>query len=1061
MGNSYGLKGKGVDLSQGPPKRKRDVVQIPAAIESSLVPAENAPSSSGWHSNVALLLNFMMSFLCTIFSWAFPSKDIVRIPATIETPLVPAENAPSSPGWHSNKYLVHDLNPTCNSNDPNLTIIFFHGITFGTNDEWKETWTTRPTNNREECICWPEKWLPEDLNNNVRILLLSYDSNIVASVHNDVTEIGKNLIQSLVTNSSYQSLWDGPVALVAYSFGGLVLKSLVVEAHKHAHQRPKNDLDDEVHKCCMTFLNNVKGVIFYGVPHVGGTQYLSNYFTWQYQQINTLSKYVTQSGFLKNLESFNPQMEHLSMDFKNAAPEDLNIYAFGEGLPLDKKWGILVPYASAIQLSNNNHYKIEDANHLTICKPPNKDHPSYSLLLKCLRICMEKNILLPPLPCHEVALIDKAKDINILLQKESIVGLVGMGGIGKTTLSKKFYHLFHNQYDKSSFLEDVKSNENIDDVIKQLLYDLCGKRLCKDENVNKKDLDKIRQCMISKKVLVVVDDFDKVENLTSLQLLIDKVANNATSKSKVLVNSRNWQNLKPYVNEDGKFVMKFLEEEQARELFMFHAFNNANHVPTKDFKDISMKIIKACEGLPLSLKVLGSFLCNIKEIEIWEGALNKLKSGQSLTGGNDNEKLWSILRISYNHLDKEHQNMFLDIVCFLGGLKISTICRVWSGDYLYPKFSLQNLQHRSLIQCVKGGTLCIHKQLQDMGQYIAMELPIMNRFIWKSNKSNFFLQKDKVMENLEGMSLKKCVHLPTLSQINSKGFHNLRLLDLTEASPTIVENCIQGRNLITVKWLCLKKCMIRKLPNNLFNCFQLQVLDLAQCQFLETIPSSIGQLTTLQELHFSWCSNLKELPSSIGQLTTLQKLLLLGCSNLKELPSSIGQLTALQELDLTNCSNLKELPSSIGQLTTLQKLLLLGCSNLKELPSSIGQLTALQELDLTNCSNLKELPSSIGQLTTLQILYLLSCSNLKKLPSFIGQLNALRRLDLSECSNLKELPSSIGQLNALQILDLSNCSNLKELPSSIGQLTTLQILYLSSCPNLKELPSSIGELNAL
>jgi hypothetical protein len=104
------------------------------------------------------------------------------------------------------KYPVHDLNPTCNSNNPNLTIIFFHGITFGTNDEWKETWTTCPTNNREECICWPKKWLPEDLNNNVRILSLSYDSNIVASVHNDVTEIGKNLIQSLVTNSRCDNL---------------------------------------------------------------------------------------------------------------------------------------------------------------------------------------------------------------------------------------------------------------------------------------------------------------------------------------------------------------------------------------------------------------------------------------------------------------------------------------------------------------------------------------------------------------------------------------------------------------------------------------------------------------------------------------------------------------------------------------------------------------------------------------------------------------------------------------------------------------------------------------
>jgi hypothetical protein len=128
------------------------------------------------------------------------------------------------------------------------------------------------------------------------------------------------------------------MALIGYSFGGLVLKSLLVEVHKHVHQRPRNDLDDEVHKCCKTFLNNVKSVIFYGVPHAGGTQYLSNYFTWQHQQINTLNKYATQSSVFKNLESFNPQMEHLSMDFKNAIHEDVNIYAFGEGLPLDKKW---------------------------------------------------------------------------------------------------------------------------------------------------------------------------------------------------------------------------------------------------------------------------------------------------------------------------------------------------------------------------------------------------------------------------------------------------------------------------------------------------------------------------------------------------------------------------------------------------------------------------------------------------------------------------------------------------------------------------------------------------
>jgi hypothetical protein len=68
MSNSNRLKQKGVDLSQRPPKRKRDVARTPAAIDAPLVPAEDAPSSSGWHSDVVLLLELIMSFLCTVFS---------------------------------------------------------------------------------------------------------------------------------------------------------------------------------------------------------------------------------------------------------------------------------------------------------------------------------------------------------------------------------------------------------------------------------------------------------------------------------------------------------------------------------------------------------------------------------------------------------------------------------------------------------------------------------------------------------------------------------------------------------------------------------------------------------------------------------------------------------------------------------------------------------------------------------------------------------------------------------------------------------------------------------
>jgi signal recognition particle GTPase len=144
---------------------------------------------------------------------------------------------------------------------------------------------------------------------------------------------------------------------------------------------------------------------------------------------------------------------------------------------------------------------------------------------------------MPRLPCYEVALEDKANAIHSLFQKESIVALVGMGGIGKTTLSTKVYHLFHNQYEKSSFLEDVKSKD-INDVKKRLLQDLCGRKLDKHEDVDEY-LDEIKQCMISKKVLVVVDDVGMTKNLEALQLPIDKHATNVDCKSKVLVNYRN------------------------------------------------------------------------------------------------------------------------------------------------------------------------------------------------------------------------------------------------------------------------------------------------------------------------------------------------------------------------------------------------------------------------------------------------------------------------------------------------------------------------------------------
>ncbi len=125
---------------------------------------------------------------------------------------------------------------------------------------------------------------------------------------------------------------------------------------------------------------------------------------------------------------------------------------------------------------------------------------------------------------------------------------------------------------------------------------------------------------------MVVDDVDMKKNLGTLELCIDKHATNVDYKNKIFINYRNWQILKNHVREFTKVNMAFSEDEQAKELFMFHAFKYANCV-TNDFENISMEIIKACKGLLLSLEILGCYLRDIHDLEIWKGALHELKGG--------------------------------------------------------------------------------------------------------------------------------------------------------------------------------------------------------------------------------------------------------------------------------------------------------------------------------------------------------------------------------------------------------------------------------------------------
>ncbi|XP_039163954.1 disease resistance protein RUN1-like isoform X1 [Eucalyptus grandis] len=741
-----------------------------------------------------------------------------------------------------------------------------------------------------------------------------------------------------------------------------------------------------------------------------------------------------------------------------------------------------------------------------------KDESQATIVKLVVKRVLEKLKLKQRLvPEHLVGLDDRVKHLTELLDVNHrdvrLIGIYGMGGIGKTTVAKVVFNELLSHFGKcSSFLENVREKMSTEDGIvqlqKKLLSDIADSGSAEGVQESEQGMRRIGEVLSTKKVLVVLDDADNKDHIKRL------IGNNSLhSGSRIIITTRNHTILQGHEFKDEiiQYEMLEMDDASALELFCRHAFGKT--FPSDDYHALSNEIVSSTGGLPLAVEVIGSLL-NKKDKAFWEETMIKLRNVPE-------EEILEKLRISYDDLNEHQQQIFLDIACFFFNEKKTDAIYMWADCDFYPVRGIDVLTSRCLIKIFNDDKFWMHDQLIYMGRRIVHQEspndPSKRSRVWIAKEALEIIRTEERKNEVEALEIEGSLGIYTgfihITNEEFEKFPNLRFLKLKLAtfigdfarchsklkwislhSPSHLITDFRANNIYfndlvvfkldynyfkddskawdlikgarKLKVLSLRWCDgITTIPN-FSECLELERLTIANCQNLKKIESFIGKLQSLIELEIEGCRYLTDLPDEVGALGKLECFSLRGCFGLRELPGSLRNLTSLKELDLSNTS-IRELPNSLGNLTSLKKLDLSNTS-IWELPNSLGNLTSLKELDLSHTS-IRELPSSLGNLTSLKELDL-SKTSIRELPSSIGKLKSLCVLRFAvrhRENHAWYLPKGIGMLINLEELDLSGHKEMKgEIPYGIEGLSSLKILNLKST-GICGIPKTIDMLHHL
>ncbi|XP_030963397.1 putative disease resistance protein RGA4 [Quercus lobata] len=679
---------------------------------------------------------------------------------------------------------------------------------------------------------------------------------------------------------------------------------------------------------------------------------------------------------------------------------------------------------------------------------------------------------------------DKQAIIEILLDSNveenvSILPIVGIGGLGKTTLAELVFNdeEFKKHFDQK-FWVCVSDDFEVRVIVEKIME--CAQNE-KPRNLEMNTLvNELKKEIDGKRYLLVLDDVwnDNHEKWLSLKNILMSGAKG----SRILVTVREErvanivQTMKPY-------FLRGLSEHEVWLLFKKMAFENGEEPKNPIIKSIGMEIIEKCRGVPLAIRSIGSLLYFKNPEKDWLS----FKDNELLKVTN----ILQTLKLSYDHLPSYLKQCF-------------TYCCLFPKDYKIHKITLIKMwiaqgfiRSSSLDQC-----------LEDIGHEYFMDLLWRSFFQEVEEDQRGNILQFKMHDLMYDLAKSIAASDSTISYLQEEDIHEKTLhvsFDKTILSSWgIPISSYEARRIRTFHLLGGSRYLDKRLDEStcdaIVSSFKfIRLLDLHDMK-IESIPSSIGELRHLRYLDVSY-NPIYMLPSSITRLHNLQTLRLFEC-NIKELPIDINKLVNLTHID--GELHLTHMPRGLGQLTKLQTLLQFVMSRnssldfkhhggLKELnglnklrgtleikglrhgkeaaseskDSNMKEKIHLQDLTLSwrkeevDESNVGYNEESLeallphGPLSNLQLLYLNGYGGLR-FPSAISSLSNLVEFSLYACNKCQHLPP-LDQFHSLKTLYLYKMNDLEYISerenngefSDSSFLPSLEQLTIQHCPNLK------------